>query len=167
MRERWTAHIDAALFRAMLIIDEAREMHPAVLNELRLLSAAKLDASSLLTVVLCGDERLPDKFRARELLPLGSRIRVRCHLESASAEELSACLRHLLTEAGNPVLMTSELQQTLCERAVGNLRVMTNIAGELFDNALQHDIDQLDEKLYLELFSVPPVTGRAPNRSKA
>ncbi|MCP4702802.1 MAG: ATP-binding protein, partial [Gammaproteobacteria bacterium] len=66
LRERQTAHIDAAMFRAMLIIDEAREMHPAVLNELRLLSAARLDASSLLTTVFCGDERLPDKFRARE-----------------------------------------------------------------------------------------------------
>jgi type II secretory pathway predicted ATPase ExeA len=118
LRERWQAHIEASLLRPVLLIDEAQEMKPAVLNELRLLCAAELDARALLTVVLAGDGRLPEKFRAVELMPLGSRIRVRLLLQSASPHELLECLRHVLTQAGNPRLMTKELMNTLCEHAV-------------------------------------------------
>jgi hypothetical protein len=40
LRDRWQAHIDASLSRPVLIVDEAQEMKPAVLAELRLLSSA-------------------------------------------------------------------------------------------------------------------------------
>ena len=59
LRDRWQAHIDASLSRPVLIVDEAQEMKPAVLAELRLLSSARLDSHILLTVVLAGDERVP------------------------------------------------------------------------------------------------------------
>jgi hypothetical protein len=32
LRERWQAHIDRALFRPVLIVDEAQEMVPKVLG---------------------------------------------------------------------------------------------------------------------------------------
>ncbi len=153
LRERWQAHIQASMFRAVLVIDEAQEMQPAVLNELRLLCADRLDAAALLTVVLCGDERLTDKFRLPALVPLGSRIRVRLQLPGKSPDELEATLRHLLSESGHPGLMTADLIRLLCERAAGNLRILMNMAAELFDNAIRRDLDQLDEKLFLEVFS--------------
>jgi general secretion pathway protein A len=77
LRDRWQTHIDAALSRPVLIVDEAQEMPPAVLAELRLLSSARLDSHILLTVVLAGDGRLLERLRSEELLPLGSRMRVR------------------------------------------------------------------------------------------
>jgi type II secretory pathway predicted ATPase ExeA len=160
LRERWQAHIEASLLRPVLLIDEAQEMKPAVLNELRLLCAAELDARTLLTVVLAGDGRLPEKFRAEELMPLGSRIRVRLLLQSASPQELLECLRHALTQAGNPQLMTKELMTTLCEHAAGNYRILMTMAGELLDTATQRELPQLDEKLYLEVFAVPAAPDR-------
>ena len=57
LRDRWQAHIDASLSRPVLIVDEAQEMKPAVLAELRLLSSARLDSHILLTVVLAGRPR--------------------------------------------------------------------------------------------------------------
>jgi len=63
-------------------------MRPAVLNELRLLCATDLDSRALLTVVLGGDARLTEKFRGEELLPLGSRMRVRLVLQPATPQEL-------------------------------------------------------------------------------
>jgi type II secretory pathway predicted ATPase ExeA len=164
LRERWQAHIEASLLRPVLLIDEAQEMKPAVLNELRLLCAADLDARALLTVVLAGDGRLPEKFRAEELMPLGSRIRVRLLLPSATPQELLECLRHALTQAGNPRLMTKELMTTLCEHAAGNYRILMTMAGELLDTATQRELPQLDEKLYLEVFAVPEPAQRPRNR---
>lgn len=155
LRERWQAHIESSLLRPVLVIDEAQEMMPSVLNELRLLCAIELDSRALLTVVLAGDHRLTDKFRVPELLPLGSRIRVRLALTAATPQELVESLRHATEQAGNPRLMTNELMTTLAEHAAGNHRILMTMANELLDAAVQRDAKQIDEKLYLEVFAVP------------
>ena len=124
LRERWQEHIDASLCRPVLIVDEAQEMQPPVLNELRLLSSARLDSHLLLTVVLAGDQRLLQHLRAEELLPLDSRMRVRLVLERAVPEELRELLQHALAKAGAPKLMTPELIATLCDHAQGNPRAL-------------------------------------------
>jgi general secretion pathway protein A len=164
LRERWLARLDATHFRPVLLIDEAQEMLPAVLSELRGGARAQFDSRPLLSVVLAGDGRLADLLRREDLLPLGSRIRMRLALEYASREDLQACLDHLLSTAGNPTLMTPELAHTLCEHALGNYRVLTTMAAELLAAAAQRELPQLDEKLYLELFVQPrpPAKPRRP-----
>jgi type II secretory pathway predicted ATPase ExeA len=152
LRERWLAHLEGTLLRPVLLIDEAQEMNPGVLNELRLLSSMQFDSRTLLTVVLAGDARLSTKLRRDELLPLGSRIRTRLVMDYADRNELMACLTHLLASAGNASVMTPELRQTLCDHALGNYRVLTSMAAELLASAAQQEITQLDEKLYLEVF---------------
>ena len=158
LRETWLAHIDASMSRPILLIDEAQEMRPAVLSELRLLASARFDSQPLLCIVLAGDARLIEKLRREELVPLGSRIRTRLGLEHASRDELAACLTHLLGIAGNASLMTPQLRQTLCDHAAGNYRVLTTMAAELLAVAAQRDLAKLDEKLYLEVFSPPDST---------
>jgi general secretion pathway protein A len=144
----------------VLLIDEAQEMHPAVLNELRLLSAMQFDSRTLLSVILAGDARLSAKLCREELLPLGSRIRTRLNLEYASREALLACLQHLQHSAGNASLMTAELMNTLTEHALGNYRVLTTLAAELLATAAQQQRPQLDAQLYLEVFGAPAPTAR-------
>ena len=156
LRDRWQTHIDASLSRPVLIVDEAQEMLPLVLSELRLLSSTRLDSHILLTVVLAGDGRLVERFRSDELLPLGSRMRVRLALERGTAEELQDCLKHALAKAGAAKLMTPELVATLCDHATGNHRALMNMAGELLAVAAQREARQIDEKLFLEAFATPP-----------
>ena len=156
LRNRWETHVDTALLRPVLLIDEAQESAPSVLNELRLLCQVQLDSHLLLTVILAGDRRLLQRLEADELLPLDSRIRVRLSLARASSEELLACLRHALSKAGTATLMTPELCATLCDHAAGNYRALFNMAGELLAGAAHRDRDRLDEKLFLETFVAPP-----------
>ena len=156
LRTRWLAHLDSSLLRPVLLIDEAQEMHPAVLNELRLLTSTDFDSRSLLSVVLAGDGRLLDKLRQDDLLPLGSRIRTRLAFANAEREELMACLKHLLDQAGNTRLMTTELMQALCDHAVGNFRVLTTMAAELLAVAADQERALLDEQLYLEVYANIP-----------
>src|SRR5215470_12976111 len=162
LRERWQSHIDASLLRPILVVDEAQEMVPSVLAELRLLSSTRLDSHILLTVVLAGDGRLIDRFRSEELLPLGSRIRVRMALERMAPEELQECLKYALTKAGAPKLMTAELIAVLSDHSQGNLRVLMNMAGELLSIAAEREASQIDEKLFLETYAQP-----APNKAAA
>jgi general secretion pathway protein A len=155
LRERWLTHLEATLLRPVLLIDEAQEMHPAVLNELRLLTSLHFDSRTLLSVILAGDARLSTKLRRDELLPLGSRIRTRLNMEYAGREALIACLEHLQRSAGNASLMTPGLLHTLAEHALGNYRVLTTMAAELLTTAAQQQCDKLDEPLYLEVFGPP------------
>jgi len=160
LRERWLAHLEGTLLRPVLLLDEAQEMHPKVLSELRLLSSMQFDSRTLLSVVLAGDNRLTTKLRLDELLPLGSRIRARLIMEYAGRDELMACLKHLQASAGNLSLMTPELMRTLCDHAMGNYRVLTAMAAELLSSAAQQERTRLDEKLYLEVFGAPAPTAR-------
>ena len=161
LRDRWQAHIDAALSRPVLVIDEAQEMPPAVLSELRLLSSARFDSHILLTVVLAGDGRLLERLRSDELLPLASRMRVRLALERATPDELQELLMHALQKAGAVKLMTPELIATLADHAQGNPRALMTIAGELLAVAAQREARHIDEKLFLETCA-PPVPETKP-----
>jgi type II secretory pathway predicted ATPase ExeA len=162
LRQRWQSHIDASLCRPVLVVDESQEVMIPVLSELRLLSSARLDSHLLLTVVLAGDQRLLERFRCEELVPLSSRIRVKLALERSPPEELRECLVHALHAAGAPKLMTPELISTLCDHAQGNLRALMNLAGELLALAAQREITQLDEKLFFDAFAAT-----APAQTKA
>jgi len=155
LRARWLDHLGSANRRPVILIDEAQEMTPMVLSELRLLASARFDSQSLLCVVLSGDARLLDKLRREELIPLGSRIRTRLATGVATREELLACLEHLLAAAGNAGLMTQELRHTLADHAAGNYRIFISMAAELLMAAAQRDITVLDEKLYLQVFAAP------------
>lgn len=155
LRERWLHHVKSTLIRPVLFIDEAQEMPPCVLNELRLLTSTQFDSHLLLSVILAGDQRLNEKLRRDELIPLGSRIRVRLNIDYISTEQLMQGLQHLLACAGNPRLMSHELMQTLCDHAMGNYRALCTMAGELLATAAQQEKIQLDEKLFLECFAVP------------
>jgi type II secretory pathway predicted ATPase ExeA len=144
------------------LIDEAQDMSADVLNELRLLSSMQFDSHILLSIILAGDQRLNDKLRRDDLLPLGSRIRIRLQTEYVSSEQLFSTLTHLLEQAGNPNLMTNELMQTLSEHAMGNYRALCIMAGELLVMGLMQDRQQLDEQLYFECFAQP----KTPNKRK-
>jgi general secretion pathway protein A len=166
LRSRWCEHISTTLMRPVLIVDEAQETLSAVFNELRLLASREFDSSQLLTVVLCGDQRLPERLRSADLLPLGSRVRRRLSLEYASRDELLACIDHLLVAAGNANLMSTELKTTLAEHAAGNYRVLMNIADELLTVAAEREIPRLDEKLFFEVFAPPQRPAKAASGSK-
>ena len=164
LRERWRQHTESTLVRPVLVIDEAQEMYPATLNELRFLASAELDARVLLTVVLAGDRRLTESFRVPELLPLGSRIRVRLNLDAVPVADLAASVRHALEAAGNPTLMPPTLIEALAAHAAGNRRVLMNLGAELLAAAVREQRPQLDEHLFFQVCGGAPAPRTAPKR---
>jgi general secretion pathway protein A len=162
LRERWLTHLNSTLLRPVLLIDEAQELLPSVLAELRLLATTQFDSRTLLGVVLAGDARLSDKLRRDELLPLGSRIRLRLAMDYADNDDLFACLTHLIEAAGNPTLMSEALKTTLCDHAAGNYRTLTTMAANLLTAAAERNLSQLDEKLYFDVFAPDTRKSRRP-----
>lgn len=160
LRERWLHHIKTTLFRPVLLIDEAQEMVAPCLNEVRLLSSTHFDSQCILTSILCGDTRLPERLRTDELVSLGTRIRSRLILQPLSREHLLAYLNHALEQAAAPHLMTEPLKEALTEHCLGNLRVLNMMAAELLETAAQRELPNLDEKLFLEFYSRKPRTNK-------
>jgi type II secretory pathway predicted ATPase ExeA len=156
LRDTWLAHIEAALFRPVLLVDEAQDVRTDVLNELRLLASADLDSRVILTVVLAGDCRLQERLREADLLPLDSRLRVKLLLDAASRDDLAQCLHHALEKAGNPRLLTPGLLDTLVDHAGGNHRTLMAHAHELLLAGAEREVTQLDEQLFFDLFAPAP-----------
>jgi general secretion pathway protein A len=72
--------------------------------------------------------------------------------EVASREELLELLSHALSKAGNATLMTAELKDTLINHSAGNYRLLMITGAELLAYGMAHDVAQLDEKVYLEVY---------------
>jgi len=165
LRSRWQAHCRSTLMRPVLLIDEAQQVSAECLTELRLLQSHHFDSQNLLFTILCGDNRLPERFRSPDLLPLGSRIGPRLVLTPLSPEQLQDYLKFALDQAGNAQLMTDELIQTLATHAANNLRVLNQMAAELLTVAAEQNLPRIDESLFFQLFSpTRPKTQR--NRAK-
>ena len=161
LRNRWKTHCQSTLLRPVLLIDEAQQVSADCLTELRLLQSHHFDSQSLLFTILCGDNRLPERFRSAELLPLGSRIGPRFVLLPLSPEQLQDYLNFALDQAGSGQLMTADLIRTLAAHAANNMRVLNQMAAELLAAAAERNLPRIDEALFFELFSP---TGSKPRR---
>jgi type II secretory pathway predicted ATPase ExeA len=155
LRERWQTHIETTTRRPVLLYDEAQLAQHAVLTELRLLSSTQFDSAAILTVVLCGDERLMQRLQHEELRPLKSRIRFRLPMETVPKEQLVQFIDHCLEAAGNPALMTKVVIESLAEHAGGNYRTLINLSNELLNAAIKKDIAKIDEQHYFDTFAFP------------
>lgn len=166
LRERWKAHCQSTLLRPVLLIDEAQQVSVDCLTELRLLQSHHFDSQNLLFTILCGDNRLPERFRTAQLLPLGSRIGLRLVLNALSPEQLQNYLSFALEQAGNSQLMSAELMHTLTAHAAGNLRVLNQMAAELLAAAAERNLARIDESLFFEFFAPSGTKARRVHAAK-
>jgi hypothetical protein len=135
----------------VLLVNEAQEMSLDVLDELQILSSADFDATSLLTIILSGDDYLVEMLQQEHLVPLGTRICTRLVAEVTSHEELVEVLSHAHSKAGNATLMTVELEDTLVDHSASNYRLLIIMGAKLLAYGFANEIAQLDEKSYFEL----------------
>jgi general secretion pathway protein A len=72
---------------AVLIVDEAQNLSPEVLEEIRLLTNLETSTEKLLQIILTGQPELEQKLKMPELRQLRQRITLRCHTAPLSLEE--------------------------------------------------------------------------------
>jgi general secretion pathway protein A len=85
--------------RVLLIVDEAQNLQPQTLEEIRLLSNLETATSKLIQIVLFGQPELDTKLDSRELRQLRQRISVRWALQALNANETREYVRHRLRMA--------------------------------------------------------------------
>jgi general secretion pathway protein A len=84
----------------MLLIDEAQDLAPDVLEQIRLISNLETDTEKLIQIVLMGQPELIDVLSRPDLRQLAQRITARYHLTGLSRDECSDYIRHRLVVAG-------------------------------------------------------------------
>jgi type II secretory pathway predicted ATPase ExeA len=86
--------------RTVLIIDEAQNLGPQTLEELRMLSNINADKSLVLQLILVGQPELRDMLRRRGMEQFAQRVSVAFYLEALDAAETAAYVRHRLRVGG-------------------------------------------------------------------
>ena len=86
--------------KTMLIIDEAQNLSPAALEELRMLSNINTEKDLALQIVLVGQPEILEKINLPELRQLAQRISVNFRLEPLSFVETCHYIRHRIKVAG-------------------------------------------------------------------
>jgi general secretion pathway protein A len=86
--------------RVVLIVDEAQNLAPEVLEQIRLLTNLETETQKLLQIILIGQPELRRLLAREDLRQLAQRITGRYHLDPLSREETYAYVRHRLRVAG-------------------------------------------------------------------
>ena len=87
--------------KSILIIDEAQNLPPDLLEEIRLLSNLETAKSKLLQIILVGQPELRKVIGTSELRSLRQRINVNCHIYPLTMVETEEYIFHRLEVAGN------------------------------------------------------------------
>ncbi|MFA5389374.1 MAG: AAA family ATPase [Candidatus Omnitrophota bacterium] len=85
----------------VLIIDEAQNLKPSLLEQVRLLSNLETEKEKLLQIILVGQPELKEKLASKELKQLRQRIAIRYHIPSLSRHEVEGYVSHRLNVAGS------------------------------------------------------------------
>ena len=85
----------------VLIIDEAQNLKPSLLEQVRLLSNLETEKEKLLQIILVGQPELKEKLASRELAQLRQRIAIRYHILPLDRDETKAYISHRLSIAGS------------------------------------------------------------------
>jgi general secretion pathway protein A len=87
--------------KSILIIDEAQNLGPDLLEEIRLLSNLETAKTKLLQIVLVGQPELKRVLGQPELRSLRQRINISCNIRPLTLSETSGYIYHRLEVAGN------------------------------------------------------------------
>jgi general secretion pathway protein A len=152
------AHADGR--RVVLIVDEAQNLAPEVLEQVRLLTNLETESQKLLQIILIGQPELRELLGRNELRQLAQRVTARYHLDPLSAEETWGYVRHRLRVAGatSDIFSSAALREVF--RVSGGVPRVINV---ICDRALlaaytqdQHDISAgLVRRAGSEVFDQP------------
>ena len=90
----------AAGRKVLLIVDEAQNLAPRVLEEIRLLSGVETTKEKVLRIILAGQPELNETLNSPRLEQLTQRVRLRFHLTTLSEPETRSYIEHRLEVAG-------------------------------------------------------------------
>jgi general secretion pathway protein A len=117
-----------------LIIDEAQDLSPQVMEQVRLLSNLETDQQKLIQIILCGQPELEKRLARPDLRQLRQRITVRCSIAPLTQDDTVMYIKHRLWVAGSDgsIEFDADAVHEIHRYAGGMPRLINNVC----DNAL-------------------------------
>ena len=84
----------------VLVVDEAQNLTPDVLEQVRMISNLETVHTKLIQIILAGQPELNDVLNRHDLRQLSQRITVRCHLTPMDMRDTAEYIRHRLKVSG-------------------------------------------------------------------
>jgi general secretion pathway protein A len=119
----------AAGRRTVIIVDEAQNLDPVVLEQLRLLTNLETETEKLLQVVLVGQPELQGILQRHDLRQLNQRVTERWHLDKLDRDEAMEYVRHRLRIAGAHTELVDPAALDLVYRFTDGVPRLINILG--------------------------------------
>jgi general secretion pathway protein A len=119
----------AAGRRTVIIVDEAQNLDPVVLEQLRLLTNLETETEKLLQVVLVGQPELQGILQRHDLRQLNQRVTERWHLDKLDRDEAMEYVRHRLRIAGAHTELVDPAALALIYRFTDGVPRLLNILG--------------------------------------
>ncbi len=134
--------------RVVLVVDEAQNLAPAVLEQVRLLTNLETNTQKLLQIILIGQPELRELLGRNELRQLAQRITGRYHLHPLSRDETAAYVRHRLRVAGATTdIFSSSALSEVYRLSVGVPRVINVICDRALLGAYSMDSHRVTASL--------------------
>ncbi|HWN44094.1 MAG TPA: AAA family ATPase [Thermoanaerobaculia bacterium] len=157
---------------SVLILDEAQNLYPQTLEQIRLLSNFETTKEKILQIVLVGQPELLSRLEVPELRQLKQRIGMICSIPPMTRAGTRNYIRTRLRLAGaNDLgLFTEEALSQICEQADGIPRVVNMLCDHCLligyaDQTRRIDCDIVDQAIsYLQAGARPRVRARAAAR---
>jgi type II secretory pathway predicted ATPase ExeA len=132
--------------RVLLIVDEAQNLSPRVLEEVRLLSGIETAKEKVMRIILAGQPELNDKLDLPELAQLTQRVRLRFHLTSLSREDADHYIQHRLEVAGSDgrEIFTADTYPLIFRYTGGVPRLINTLCDTAMMSAFTRDKDTVD-----------------------
>jgi len=118
----------------VLLVDEAQNLKPAVLEEVRMLSNLETDREKLIQIILMGQPELRTKLWLKELTQLRQRVSLHYHLSPLDEAETAGYVEHRVHAAGangTPIFAPESLR-----RVYRHTRGVPRLINALCDLAL-------------------------------
>jgi type II secretory pathway predicted ATPase ExeA len=115
--------------RPILIVDDAQNLRPEVLEDLRLLTSYQMDAENRLCLLLVGQAELRRRLGMAAYEALSQRIVIRYHASGLTRTELGPYLTHLLRLAGTEMpLVEPAAEEAIFQATQGLPRKVNGLA---------------------------------------
>lgn len=100
---RYLLEQNAAGCTVVLVIDEAQNLAPDVLEQVRMISNLETERDKLIQIILAGQPELNDVLNRHDLRQLSQRITVRCRLTPMKLNDTGDYISHRLKISGNRI----------------------------------------------------------------
>jgi type II secretory pathway predicted ATPase ExeA len=116
----------------VLVIDEAQDLNPELLEELRLISNLEANGRPLIQIVLAGLPEFEGRLRQQSMAQFRQRIATHCRIGALSAEQIEGYIHHRIAVAGGegPERFPKETCVEIHRIARGVPRAINTIAGQ-------------------------------------